>query len=109
MKQEKALFTKCIISPCRSEDGVCCAQRYLLRRLKRRRNSRRCRPRCRRQAAKELCETVAGLMHAEKGAILYKKENIVGKSPREIIKMGISMSFIPEDRLGTGLDCLHRV
>ena len=52
---------------------------------------------------KELCETVAGLMHAEKGAILYKKENIVGKSPREIIKMGISMSFIPEDRLGMGL------
>lgn len=42
-------------------------------------------------------------MHAEKGAILYKKENIVGKSPREIIKMGISMSFIPEDRLGMGL------
>ena len=52
---------------------------------------------------KELCETVAGLMHAEKGAILYKKENIVGKSPREIIRMGISMSFIPEDRLGMGL------
>lgn len=35
---------------------------------------------------RELCETIAGLMHAEKGAILYKKENIVGKSPREIIK-----------------------
>ena len=52
---------------------------------------------------KELCETIAGLMRAEKGAILYKKENIVGKSPREIIKMGISMSFIPEDRLGMGL------
>ena len=27
----------------------------------------------------------------------------MGKSPREIIKMGISMSFIPEDRLGMGL------
>lgn len=52
---------------------------------------------------KELCETIAGLHKAEKGAILYKKENIVGKTPREIIKMGISMSFIPEDRLGMGL------
>lgn len=52
---------------------------------------------------KELCEAIAGLQKAEKGAILYKKENIVGKSPREIIKMGISMSFIPEDRLGMGL------
>ena len=27
----------------------------------------------------------------------------MGKSPREIIKIGISMSFIPEDRLGMGL------
>lgn len=52
---------------------------------------------------KELCEAIAGLQKVEKGAILYKKENIVGKSPREIIKMGISMSFIPEDRLGMGL------
>ncbi len=52
---------------------------------------------------KELCETIAGLHPIKKGAILYKKENIEGKSPREIIKLGISMSFIPEDRLGMGL------
>lgn len=52
---------------------------------------------------KELCEAIAGLQKAEKGAILYKEENIVGKTPREIIKKGISMSFIPEDRLGMGL------
>ncbi|MCC8023134.1 MAG: ATP-binding cassette domain-containing protein, partial [Clostridiales bacterium] len=52
---------------------------------------------------KELCEAIAGLQKAEKGAILYREENIVGKSPREIIKRGISMSFIPEDRLGMGL------
>lgn len=52
---------------------------------------------------KELCETLAGLNPVEKGAVLYKDENIVGKSPREIIKLGISMSFIPEDRLGMGL------
>ncbi len=52
---------------------------------------------------KELCETVAGLQKLKKGAILYKKENIEGMSPREIIRLGISMSFIPEDRLGMGL------
>lgn len=52
---------------------------------------------------KELCEAIAGLQPIRKGAILYKKENIEGKSPREIISLGISMSFIPEDRLGMGL------
>ncbi len=52
---------------------------------------------------KELCESIAGLMKIEKGAVLFKKENIIGKSPEEIIKMGISMSFVPEDRLGMGL------
>ncbi len=52
---------------------------------------------------KELCEGIAGLMPVDKGAILYEKENIVGKAPSEIITLGISMSFIPEDRLGMGL------
>jgi len=52
---------------------------------------------------KELCETIAGLYPVAKGDILFKGENIVGYSPREIIKRGISMSFIPEDRLGMGL------
>ena len=52
---------------------------------------------------KELCETLTGLMKAEKGAILYHKENILGKTPAEIIELGISMSFVPEDRLGMGL------
>ena len=52
---------------------------------------------------KELCETLTGLMDAKKGAILYRKENIVGKTPAEIIHLGISMSFVPEDRLGMGL------
>ncbi len=52
---------------------------------------------------KELCEAIAGLMNVKKGAILYKKENILGKTPEEIIKLGISMSFVPEDRLGMGL------
>ncbi len=52
---------------------------------------------------KELCETIAGLMKPREGAILYNKVNIVGKPPAEIIRLGISMSFIPEDRLGMGL------
>ena len=52
---------------------------------------------------KELCEAIAGLLPIKKGAILYHNENLAGKTPNEIIKMGISMSFIPEDRLGMGL------
>jgi len=52
---------------------------------------------------KELCESIAGLYPVEKGDIFFKGENIVGYSPREIIKRGVSMSFIPEDRLGMGL------
>ncbi len=52
---------------------------------------------------KELCEAIAGLYPVAAGSIEYKDENIVGKNPRDIIKMGISMSFIPEDRLGMGL------
>ena len=52
---------------------------------------------------KELCEAIAGLMKIQKGAILYNKENIIGKTPAEIIDLGISMSFVPEDRLGMGL------
>lgn len=52
---------------------------------------------------KELCESIAGLCPAEKGAILYHKENLVGKSPREIIRKGVHLGFVPEDRLGMGL------
>ncbi|SHK40248.1 ABC transporter ATP-binding protein [Paramaledivibacter caminithermalis] len=52
---------------------------------------------------KELCEAIAGLYKVSEGEIIYKGQSIVGKNPRDIIKMGISMSFIPEDRLGMGL------
>jgi len=52
---------------------------------------------------KELCEAIAGLVDIEEGAVLYNKMNIIGKSPDEIIDLGISMSFVPEDRLGMGL------
>ncbi|MBQ4109375.1 MAG: ABC transporter ATP-binding protein [Clostridia bacterium] len=52
---------------------------------------------------KELCEAIAGLLKAKEGAILHHKQNLVGKTPAEIINLGVSMSFIPEDRLGMGL------
>lgn len=52
---------------------------------------------------KELCEAIAGLQKIESGSILYKGESIEKLPPKEIIKRGISMSFIPEDRLGMGL------
>ena len=52
---------------------------------------------------KELCEAIAGLRPIEKGQMIHKGENIVGLSPRAILEKGISMSFIPEDRLGMGL------
>ena len=52
---------------------------------------------------KELCEGIAGLYPIESGNILFEGDNIVGLSPRDIIRKGISMSFIPEDRLGMGL------
>ena len=52
---------------------------------------------------KELCEAIAGLMDVKEGAVLYNKMNIIGKTPDEIINLGISMSFVPEDRLGMGL------
>ena len=52
---------------------------------------------------KELCEAIAGLRPLEKGQMIHKGENIVGLSPKAILDKGISMSFIPEDRLGMGL------
>jgi len=52
---------------------------------------------------KELCESLIGMQQVKEGEINFQGENIVGKNTREIIKKGISMSFIPEDRLGMGL------
>ena len=52
---------------------------------------------------KELCEAIAGLRPIEKGQMIHKGDNIVGLPPRTILEKGISMSFIPEDRLGMGL------
>lgn len=52
---------------------------------------------------KELCEAIAGLRPIETGMMVHKGDNIVGLPPRAILDKGISMSFIPEDRLGMGL------
>lgn len=52
---------------------------------------------------KELCEAIAGLRPVSKGSIIHKGKSIVGMSPKSISELGISMSFIPEDRLGMGL------
>ena len=37
------------------------------------------------------------------GEMIHKGDNIVGLPPKTILEKGISMSFIPEDRLGMGL------
>ena len=58
---------------------------------------------------KELLESIAGLQQTtKKSSILSKPDDLgpqqlVGKSPREIRKLGIALSFVPEDRLGMGL------
>ena len=52
---------------------------------------------------KELCEAIAGLRPIQSGKMIHKGENIVGLPPKAILDKGISMSFIPEDRLGMGL------
>jgi len=62
---------------------------------------------------KEMCEVIAGLIKAEKGRIFFDGDNIIGKTPRDIIRLGIRMGFIPEDRLGMGLvggmDIVHNL
>ena len=52
---------------------------------------------------KELCEAIAGLRPIQGGRMIHKGDDIVGLSPKAILEKGISMSFIPEDRLGMGL------
>lgn len=58
---------------------------------------------------KELLEAIAGLQKCEKGSsILFTdhddvEQQLVGRTPREIRKLGVAMSFVPEDRLGMGL------
>ena len=52
---------------------------------------------------KELCEAIAGIRPIKNGLIAHEGESIVGLPAKDIIQKGISMSFIPEDRLGMGL------
>ncbi len=58
---------------------------------------------------KELLEAIAGLQKTCDGSsITYigddgSKEEIVGMDPLKVSRMGISFSFVPEDRLGMGL------
>jgi simple sugar transport system ATP-binding protein len=52
---------------------------------------------------KELCEIIAGLRKAGSGSVRFMGEELLGLSPRAIREKGISMSFVPEDRLGMGL------
>ncbi len=57
---------------------------------------------------KELLEAIAGLQICNPDAeIKYygaeEEQSLVGKSPKEIKNIGISLAFVPEDRLGMGL------
>ena len=52
---------------------------------------------------KELCEIIAGMEKASGGSVRFEQEEILGMSPIEILRRGVSMSFVPEDRLGMGL------
>lgn len=71
---------------------------------------------------KELLEAIAGLQHPLEGShVIYypptsdepiaghhvpvdkKGEELLGKDPLQIHKIGVSMAFVPEDRLGMGL------
>ena len=57
---------------------------------------------------KELLEAIAGLQPVEAGSISYinddgSREELIGKDPLSIAELGVSLSFVPEDRLGMGL------
>jgi len=57
---------------------------------------------------KELLEAIAGLQPVESGSISYIEDDgthdeLIGKDPLSIAEKGITLSFVPEDRLGMGL------
>jgi len=57
---------------------------------------------------RELLESIAGLQKVESGSICYvddkgEEKELVGRKPLEIAHLGVSLSFVPEDRLGMGL------
>ena len=57
---------------------------------------------------KELLESIAGLRKIAKGSVTYtppdgEPSELVGLTPMQIHKAGVSLAFVPEDRLGMGL------
>ncbi len=57
---------------------------------------------------KELLESIAGLQKVDSGSITYfdddgTEKELVGMDPVKIKNLGVSLSFVPEDRLGMGL------
>ncbi len=58
---------------------------------------------------KELLESIAGLQKTTPGSsVIFKapnapEEQLIGKTPKKIRKLGVQLSFVPEDRLGMGL------
>jgi len=59
---------------------------------------------------RELLESISGLYPVTEGSITYydplhdnKATDLANKDPMAIRKLGVSMSFVPEDRLGMGL------
>ncbi len=57
---------------------------------------------------RELLEAVAGLFPVSEGSITYSPPegnsyDLVGKTPLQIKNAGVSLAFVPEDRLGMGL------
>ena len=58
---------------------------------------------------KELLEAIAGVQRTESGSVITyinddgSETSMIGKTPLEIIRSGILLSFVPEDRFGMGL------
>lgn len=58
---------------------------------------------------KELLESIAGLQPTDTGSIRYlplgsdEPRELIGQTPLQIRELGVSLSFVPEDRLGMGL------
>ena len=51
---------------------------------------------------KELCEALTGLRRAS-GSAMFHDTELIGMTPGEMIRKGVNIGFIPEDRLGMGL------
>lgn len=52
---------------------------------------------------KELCEVIARIRQFTSGKIVFEGEDITDKNSADLVKEGIGIGFIPEDRIGMGL------